>query len=162
MHAQLKRLVIGLVLAAAIPHLSAAESEDVHPGNNVPVSQTIMMSVGVPSSDLERSIEFYTVGLGLSQAGRIDMGRVTEVPLTFPAGGAGIMLLQAKDTTAELLPRDVMSRVTFQVPDLEALVRRLSKAGYLLDFQSEVPEYRVSVGILRDPDGNHIELVQRH
>ena len=127
-----------------------------------PVTNMVMMAAAVPSTDLDRSIAFYTQGLGMAHAGTVEMGNVTEVPLTMPGGGPYIMLLKPHDEQTQLPIRGALSRIILQVPDLNALEAQLKAAGYALTRTVDLPQYKISVGLLEDPDGNHIELVQRH
>lgn len=121
-----------------------------------------MMASSLPCSNLERSIAFYTKGLGMVQNGRVEMGGATEVPLMFPGGGAYLILQNPRTPTGPLPARSALSRVTLNVPDLGSLVARLSAAGYELKGGiHEMQQYGVAIGMVEDPDGNHIELVQR-
>jgi catechol 2,3-dioxygenase-like lactoylglutathione lyase family enzyme len=150
-------LALGLALslsAAAAP--PAASANDVGPP---PVTSLSMMASSLLCSDLDRSIAFYTNGLGLTVRGRIENPSGTEVPLMFPGGGAYIILFKPKAAGA---PTRGSSRVILAVPDVKALEAKLVAAGYRLSSPiAEQPKYHVAVGQLEDPDGNHLELVQR-
>ena len=127
-----------------------------------PVTAMSMMASAAPSSDLERSIAFYTKGLGMTLGGRVEMGPVTEVPLMFPGGGSYLILLKPKTEGTPAPARGPLSRIILAVPDLKALGARLVAAGYHLSAPiMEQAKYHVAVGQLEDPDGNHLELVQR-
>jgi predicted enzyme related to lactoylglutathione lyase len=152
-------MAMAAVLAAAVPAAAQAQAADAGPP---PVSQLQLMGTAAPSSDLARSLAFYTGGLGMVSRGRVEMGAVTEAPLMFPGGGAYLILLHPKEAAAPLAPRGMLNRIILAVPDLDALEARLTKAGYRLDGPiRRMPQYGVAVGQLTDPDGNHIELVQR-
>jgi hypothetical protein len=72
------------------------------------------------------------------------------------------MLQKPKAAGAVLPMRAGLNRVILAVPDLKALETRLTAAGYKLNGRiNENAQYRVAVAMLEDPDGNHIELVQR-
>lgn len=48
------------------------------------------------------------------------------------------------------------------MPDLKLLQQRLESAGYAFKRPiNEMPQYRVAVAHIEDPDGNHLELIQR-
>src|SRR3974377_151734 len=66
-----------------------------------PVTTLAMMASVIPSSDLERSIAFYTKGLGMTLAGRIENPSGTEAPLQFPGAGAYIILFKTKTAHSE-------------------------------------------------------------
>lgn len=127
-----------------------------------PMKQLAMMAASMPSADLDRSIAFYTKGLGMTVAGKMEMGTVVEVPLMFPGGGAYLLLLHPKTNTTALPVRGSTNRLVLNVPDLKALEAQLKAAGYQLKGPiNEVPQHHVSVAHVEDPDGNHLELVQR-
>jgi catechol 2,3-dioxygenase-like lactoylglutathione lyase family enzyme len=126
-----------------------------------PVSALAMMASVIPSSDLERSIAFYTKGLGMTLAGRIENPSGTEAPLQFPGAGAYIILFKPK-TETNTPAHGALNRIVLAVPDIKALEAKLIAAGYKLNAPiAEQPKYHVAVGLLQDPDGNHLELVQR-
>jgi len=121
-----------------------------------------MMSTSIPSSDIDRSIAFYTKGLGMTVTRRMEMGSIVEVPLDFPGGGANLILQHPKAEGASLPIRGSLSRILLLVPDLKALEAHLNAAGYQLKGKiNEMAQYKVAVAQLEDPDGNHIELIQR-
>ena len=85
----------------------------------------------------------------------------TEAPLAFPGGGSIIMLFKPKVEGAPA-PQPSLHRLVLAVPDLKALETKLIGAGYHLKAPiAEQAKYHVAVGQLDDPDGNHLELVQR-
>jgi predicted enzyme related to lactoylglutathione lyase len=159
---------IGLILvaiAAVVFGLSRAQAQSAPQANAaapMPVKALAMMAAAIPSSDLDRSIAFYTKGLGMVSAGKVEMGSVTEAPLMFPGSGAYLMLQHPKTDGAALPARTMLNRIVLAVPDLKALQAQLAAAGYQLDGEiHEIAQYHVAVGQLEDPDGNHLELVQR-
>ena len=92
---------------------------------------------------------------------RIEMPSGTQAPLMFPGGGAYIILFKPKVDTPGAA-RGSLNRLIRAVPDIKALEVRLNAAGYHLSAPiAEQPKYHVAVGQLEDPDGNHLELVQR-
>jgi catechol 2,3-dioxygenase-like lactoylglutathione lyase family enzyme len=120
-----------------------------------------MMASSIPCSDLERSIAFYTNGLGMTLAGRIEMPSGTEAPLMFPGGGAYIILFKPRAEASGPM-HGSLNRIILAVPDIKALETKLIAAGYHLSAPiAQQPKYHVAVGQLEDPDGNHLELVQR-
>jgi predicted enzyme related to lactoylglutathione lyase len=155
-----------LLLAAGLLCCGAAQAAEKAPapedGALARVEGAVMLAAGVPSSDLDRSIAFYTKGLGLISRGRVEMGSVTEAPLMFPGGGTYIILLKPKQADTPITPRGPLNRIILNVPDVEALAARLTAAGYALTGKiNRLEAYKVAVGHVVDPDGNHIELVQR-
>ncbi len=145
--------------------LVSAAAANAAPAGNAgppPVTSLSMMASSIPCSDLERSIAFYTNGLGMTLAGRIEMPSGTEAPLMLPGGGAYIILFKPKAEGSGNAPRGSLNRIILAVPDIKALEAKLIAAGYHLSAPiAQQPKYHVAVGQLEDPDGNHLELVQR-
>lgn len=154
-----------LLAVAALLSLTPALAQET-PGKSdaapTPVKALTMMSASIPCADLERSIDFYTKGLGMKLAGRVEMGDVIEAPLMFPGGGAYLMLQHPKVDRAPLPIRRSLNRIVLMVPDLKAMQAQLNAAGYQLKGAiNEMPKYRVAVAHIEDPDGNHLEMIQR-
>ena len=127
------------------------------PISPTPVKAMTLMTAVVPSSDLEKSIAFYTLGLGMTAARGANP---REVVLALPGGGSNLMLL--KNADGPNAPRPGSSRVILQVSDMKALAARLHGAGYAIKGEiREMPQYHLSVAQLEDPDGNALELIQR-
>jgi catechol 2,3-dioxygenase-like lactoylglutathione lyase family enzyme len=146
-------------LAAALAPAQTATA----PNRGPPaVTSLSMMASVLPCSDLDRSIAFYTKGLGMSSSGRIEMPSGTEAPLAFPGGGAMIMLFKPRAEGAVAASQASLHRLVLAVPDLKAVEAALIAAGYRLKGPiAEQAKYHVAVGQVDDPDGNHLELVQR-
>ena len=120
------------------------------------------MSATFASTDLDRSIAFYTKGLGLTALSRMERNEVTEVPVLFPGGGMSLLLIKWKGDAAAPGGKPRIGRLILNVPDLKALAARLAAAGYALERPiAEQPQLHVSVAVVKDPDGNELELVQR-
>lgn len=142
-------VLAGLVTAAAQPAPTSA----------TPPKTLGLLAATFAVSDLDRSIAFYADGLGLTAAARMDNPSYTEVPLLFPAGGPPLMLLKPKSAAASA---SRIGRIVLDVPDLRALEARLNAAGYALAQPVvENLQHHVLVALIKDPDGNELELVQR-
>jgi predicted enzyme related to lactoylglutathione lyase len=121
-----------------------------------------MLGAAVPVTDLDRSLVFYTRGLGMQATPRREAGNVIEEPLIFPGGGPYLILLWPKTGHSTPYSPPPTQRVILDVPDLKALQRQLQANGIRLSAPiHENPEMHYAVAQLDDPDGNHIELVQR-
>jgi len=121
-----------------------------------------MLGTAIPVLNLDRSLEFFTKGLGLQATPRRDVGEVVEEPLMFPGGGPYLILLWHKAPKATIASAPDTQRVILDVPDLKALASRLEANGYRLKGPiSDNPQHHISVAHVDDPDGNHFELVQR-
>jgi catechol 2,3-dioxygenase-like lactoylglutathione lyase family enzyme len=124
-------------------------------------------------SDLEKSYAFYTQVIGLKRAltptqgnpppPRNDPERAfIEIGLNFSGsfGDAFFDLVQQKGVKPS--PEFARSAVIgFKVPDAPAVVRRAREAGY--EVVREAPVVgpgEMSIGMIRDPDGYLVELIQ--
>jgi lactoylglutathione lyase len=126
-------------------------------------------------SDLPKSYEFYTKIIGLKWAlsvgqqqppapGHVDDSQPAfiEIPLNFSGSLADpfFVLIQQRGSKP-ILENARMSWVGLKVPDATAAVRRVKEAGYevVRDPQPVGPGL-MSIGIVRDPDGYSVELIQ--
>ena len=151
------------VVVTAVVAITGAQAQSTPAQNEAlpHVTAMSMIAAAIPSSNLKRSIAFYTKGLGMTLGDRVEMPDMTEVPLMLPGHGTDMMLVKSKAAGPAAAP-SALSRIVLAVPDIKALESRLTAAGYHLDGPiSEQPKYQVITGVLRDPDGNHLELVQR-
>jgi catechol 2,3-dioxygenase-like lactoylglutathione lyase family enzyme len=161
-----RKITLALSMAGIAACITAAgTAANAAPEGNQPpppVTALSMMGSALPCADLDRSIAFYTNGLGMTLAARIEMPSATEAPLMFPGGGAYIMLFKPKGDGAPANTHGTLNRLILAVPDIKALEAKLNAAGYHLSAPvAEQPKYHVAVGQVEDPDGNHLELVQR-
>ena len=149
----------GLSVALAAAGAAMAQPAPVMPP---PPKAPGLMSATFAVTDLDRAITFYTRGLGLKVAGRIENPHATEVALLFPAGGPSLLLIKARTPQPATGGPPRIGRVIVDVPDLKGLAAQLAAAGYALAWSpSENPQHHVLVALARDPDGNELELVQR-
>jgi lactoylglutathione lyase len=119
------------------------------------------MGTALNVADLERSVRFYTEGLGLKIATRMALrGTRTETILAFP--GPPMLLLMhdtAPDWPRQIEPGNGFSRLVIRTNDLDALSARLTALGYTPgQIRSAAQGYRIIM--LRDPDGYGLEIVQ--
>jgi catechol 2,3-dioxygenase-like lactoylglutathione lyase family enzyme len=154
------RMILLAAAAAVTLTMTGARAQPESAAGLPPVKALTMLAAAMPSSDLDKSIAFYTKGLGMTLAGRVEMATVVEAPLTFPGSGAYLMLQHPKTAGAVLPARGALNRVILAVPDLKSLAAQLGAAGYPVTVR-ENAQYHVAVAMVEDPDGNHIELVQR-
>lgn len=159
------RLALAGAATAALAAFGAAQAQPAKaptPGVPPPPKAPGLMSATFAVTDLDRAIAFYTQGLGLKVAGRIENPRATEVPLLFPAGGPSLLLIKAKQPAPATGGPPRIGRVIVDVPDLKALAAQIAAAGYpLAQPVAENPQHHVLVALAKDPDGNELELVQR-
>jgi catechol 2,3-dioxygenase-like lactoylglutathione lyase family enzyme len=154
------------MVAAAVAALASGATQaqaETSPSSGPPAAKALaVMSATFATSDLDRSIAFYTQGLGLMAAARMERQEVTEVPLLFPGGGMSLLLMKWKGDAASPQGKPRIGRLILNVPDLKALAAQLQAAGYALKRPiAEQPQFHILVGLVEDPDGNQLELVQR-
>jgi catechol 2,3-dioxygenase-like lactoylglutathione lyase family enzyme len=158
------RYATATAIAAMILGLGCGSAQAQTPEAHMPPAAKALsvMSATFAASDLDRSIAFYTKGLGLTAAGRMERTEVTEVPMLFPGGGMSLLLMKWKGDAAAPGGKPRIGRLILNVPDLKALAARFEAAGYPLKRPiAEQPAYHILVGLIEDPDGNQLELVQR-
>jgi len=133
---------------------------------------------GLCVSDLDRSVRFYTEGLGFEVAERYDLdsaempgldkaleveGRTDIVSLFIRKGGMAIELLHYKSPGVVGAPSAHrnqlgLTHLSFYVDDVDQAAARLVEAGGTI-----LPDTRQSAGILlmfvADPDGVRVELM---
>lgn len=118
-----------------------------------------IMSAAFHVSDLDRAVKFYTEGLGVKVGGRIEHPDVSEIVLLFPGSSTSLLLIAPKTKPAAGAQS---GRVVVLVPDLPATQAQLEKAGYRLRAPiTEQKDFKLSVAVAVDPDGNELELIQR-
>ena len=159
----MRKFLAAAATAAAVGCAAAPAGAVPDPGASPAPNTMQLMSATFAVADVDRALDFYVRGLGLSVARRIENPTNTEVPLLFPGGGLTLLLIKSKTPAAAPSgqpPR--IGRVILDVADVRALEARLTAAGYPLRRPvTENPTHHVLVGLVADPDGNELELVQR-
>lgn len=121
------------------------------------------VDIGIVVKDIKKSLEFYEGLLGLEKIG--------EVPLWFGTmhrmgyGDSFVKLIDPKETPPAVtlgLDKALGFRyLTFQVSNIDEVCADCEKAG--VPFEIEKDEFMpgVTIAMVRDPDGNVVEFVQR-
>ena len=115
--------------------------------------------------DLERSLKFYTEGLGFRVESRQDYpkDRFTLVFLRSaddPAGGPMIELTHNWDTKS-YVRGDAYGHTAWRVDSIEAVQKKLQAAGYDLSWgPGSTPSGKTRMAFVDDPDGYEIELLE--
>ena len=122
-----------------------------------------MMAAAIRSTDLERSIAFYTETLGMVVRGRVDRGDLSEVMLAFAGreNSPGIMLFKHLDSASSVAVDhgNTEAKIIIDTPDAAAIVQRMTARGDKMEAIQTVGPYRILVAY--DPDGYTLEIVQR-
>ena len=108
------------------------------------------MSINV--SDVDRALEFYVDGLGLSTLPRPD----------FPFGGAWLGLADGRQVhlIEGSVPEDRGQHFAFAVADIGSVVAELRGRGISVSEPRQVGATGAMQSFLSDPDGNRLELQQ--
>jgi len=120
----------------------------------------VLEYTGIRVRDLERSVRFYTDGLGLRRGptGRMAAGGTWQ-ELNDPETGA-VLELNFYPGEPPYREGDELDHLGFRVDDLEAAVRRLERLGARVRIPS-FAEGDTRLAFLSDPDGVWIELFER-
>ncbi len=117
---------------------------------------TGMHAVGVPVTDVDRSLAFYTDVLGLGVRMDVSFGEGQRWVEVAPAGAAtGIALVAADDD----VPAGVETGIRLTSADAEADHAALRDAGADVDDVLRIPGTPVMY-VVRDPDGNRLIVIQ--
>lgn len=167
------KLPILLVLFSSLfsTSLSAEESE----------FRTPTIDLGIVVSDLDQSIKFYTEAVGFTVVGGftadsqvvIDSGLgedealvIKTLALSKEQGATKIKLMQSdkdskKSDQTYITSSLGFSYLTIHVKDMDASVARLKKAGVKVLAKGPVALSggKVYLTVVKDPDGNFVELV---
>jgi predicted enzyme related to lactoylglutathione lyase len=153
---------VGALAVAGEARAQAAQASAPTPGSNalgVHFSFTKLV-VG----DLERCAAFYRAVWGVEQTARIDAeiaGRKISEILYAPTapGGATLVLLAFHDAPKPAAGEIILGAVT---ADIEAFFARAAAAGgRVIEAIHEMPELKIKVGFVADPEGHWIEVVQQ-
>ena len=117
-------------------------------------------------TDLERSIKFYTDGLGFTVVSRNDYpdGKFTLAFLRAPGdAGAATPLIELTHNwdTKSYERGDAYGHTAYAVESVEAVQERLRKHGYDLSWgPGKTPNGKTVMAFVDDPDGYEIELLE--
>lgn len=119
-----------------------------------------VISTGVRSSDLDRSLRFYTQGLGMVVRRTFNKGDRTEVLLGFPNNKdqPAIALMYSKGTSEAVEHGNTMMKIILGVPDVEAVAAKIAAAGFT---GGDLRQHSTAkILIIHDPDGYKYEIVE--
>ena len=126
------------------------------------MSSNQISGFGINVSDLDRSTDFYTRGLGLVEKGKYDLGHMHEVLVG--AEGDGVSILLIKYTSRSEAP-DIgtgYEKIVLACDDVEgAYAQALAEGGTSQLEPRTIEQMGLTVAMVRDPDGYLIELVKQ-
>ncbi len=112
-------------------------------------------------SDLERSAEFYTAGLGLDVIARVDAGDVREVIVG--RSGLGSQLMLAAKAGEPSGPPAGFWKIFLNTPDVQSDYARAVAGGAQPVAEPALLErFGITIALVTDPDGYLLELGQIH
>jgi catechol 2,3-dioxygenase-like lactoylglutathione lyase family enzyme len=124
------------------------------------MGESRVSSFGIEVSDLTRSSAFYTDVLGLTVAFTVDNDNLEEVAVNDGAGGPTILLMRTKAFPAPG-PEPKTGKVVLVTDDVSALHDAAVGAGATSEREpTPYPGTPYTIGMVRDFDGNLIEMIQ--
>ena len=122
------------------------------------------LDIGILVKDIEASLAFYQGLLGLEKLGELPIPFGHMHRLAF--GDSFVKLVDPKKTPAageSGLTKVLGYRyLTFQVTNLDEICADCERAGVAFDIPKQELMPGVSIAMVRDPDGNVVEFVQRN
>jgi predicted enzyme related to lactoylglutathione lyase len=117
-------------------------------------------SFGIEVGDIERARAFYVDALGLSVTFTIDNDTIEEVAVSDGAGGPAILLMRTKGTPVPG-PGPKTGKVVLIADDVATLYAAAIAAGAAPEREPEpYPGTSYTIGMVRDADGNLVEMIQ--
>ncbi|MFT6177975.1 MAG: putative enzyme related to lactoylglutathione lyase [Akkermansiaceae bacterium] len=161
-----------LVLSLLTSFVSADESE----------FRTATIDLGVVVSDLDKSLKFYTEAVGFTVTGEFTASKevtkdsglsageeivIKKLSLGEGKGATTLKLMQSavdqskKSDQTYITSSLGFSYLTIHVNSTKVALERLKKAGVkvLAKGPATIPNTKVALTVIKDPDGNFVELV---
>jgi lactoylglutathione lyase len=156
-------IALGLFACAS----GAPLDEPTHPQTSaMPVTKTRLGFFSIKVADLERSLNFYTNVVGMTERRRLNAGNgVTQALLGFgeTSSQPGLMLTHnAKHPRAYEHPAEQLSRFVFYVADWRDMMKKLKEAGAeITQGPTHADAQHMTLLLAKDPDGYLIEFIQK-
>ena len=117
---------------------------------------------GINVSDLDRSTEFYTRGLGLQEVGKYDLGHMHEVLVGADGDAVSILLIKYTERTEAPDLGTGYEKIVLNCDDVAGAYERAMAEGGTSQLEPRTIEAMgLTVAMVRDPDGYLIELVKQ-
>jgi hypothetical protein len=125
-----------------------------------PMSTPRISSFGIEVGDLARSSALYIEALRLTVALTIDNDHFEGIALNGADGGASILLMHTKGAPAPG-PEPKTGKVVLIADDVVALHAAAVAAGAISEREPKnYPGTSYTIGLVRDFDGNLVEMIQ--
>ena len=126
------------------------------------MSSNQISGFGINVSDLDRSAEFYTRGLGLQEKGKYDLGHMLEVLVGSEGDAVSILLIKYTDRSEAPDIGTGYEKIVLVCDDVAAAHAQALAEGGTSELEPRTIEAMgLTVAMVRDPDGYLIELVRQ-
>ena len=124
-------------------------------------SPDFLTAVGIGVADLQKSADFYSRVLGMTQTGTFKVDYMDEIMLSHE-GRSSVVLMHYTDGSARNY-RDNPVKLVFYVTDPVPYINRIRAEGLEITREPAPIESLggAMVALAKDPDGYVIELIQR-
>ena len=149
----MKKLAGFLLVVGSVFAMAAAQAD------------VTLNAVRIGAKDSAALAKFYQAAFGMHEVQRIQTPAMLEIMLNFGAtpaaakanpGSQVVIMSRAADDGS-----DPMAHVIFTVTDIAAVVKSVKAAGGKLEREPfEYDKSGIFIGLLVDPAGNHVELLQ--
>lgn len=111
-------------------------------------------------ADMDRAVRFYTA-LGMTESQRYTTPALLEIMLKFDGDGEPNLVLQKFSDNRKIEIGTGYGNLGIVTPDIKALYTRLEQIGFRPKSPPhEMAQLGISVGMIEDPDGHPLEIVQ--
>ncbi len=125
------------------------------------MSSVQISGFGINVSDLDRSADFYTRGLGLQEKAKYDLGHMHEVLVGDDDGSVSILLVKYTSRSEAPEIGTGYEKIVLLVDDVAgAHERALAEGGTTEMEPKRLDAMGITVAMVRDPDGYKVELVE--
>jgi lactoylglutathione lyase len=117
------------------------------------------------TTDLERSVRFYTDVLGMKEARRFRSAKMTEVVMSYSGGMEEpfVTLVYNPDHQGSYVTGDAFSRIGLRLPNLAAVIAKCRQfPGCVVTREPTAAIQGAEIGMIKDPDGFAYELIEAH
>ena len=126
------------------------------------MSSVQISGFGINVSDLDRSTEFYTRGLGLVEKAKYDLGHMHEVLVGDESDSATILLIKYTSRSGAPDLGTGYEKIVLVVDDVAGIYERALAEGGSTEVEPKtIEKMGLTVAMVRDPDGYLIELVRQ-
>jgi catechol 2,3-dioxygenase-like lactoylglutathione lyase family enzyme len=141
-----------MAVALAFAGLLGPAAADTPP---VPAS---LMSVKIGVTDFQKASDFYVKYFGMKPGAKYNPA---EQGLDWPTPGQGSNLILVDDPSGKIKLAPGAAWLMFKVPDAKKIAKELVDAGFKgVEPAVEMKQYQTIVIMVRDPDGNQVEMLQ--